>query len=73
MQVELVFFYELIWAFEFAAEEVSEQTRVGHNLVVFDVGVDQKFTKEFLDFVVEVLLIDLLGFVDRNAAFVGLL
>lgn len=40
MQVELVFFYELFWTFEFAAEEVGEQAWVGHDLMVFDVGVD---------------------------------
>lgn len=71
MQVKLVLFYKLLWALEFAAQKVGEQTRVGHYFVIFDVGVDQKLIQKLLNFVVEVLLVDLLCLMDGNAAFVG--
>lgn len=45
VEVELVLFDELLWSFELAAEEVCKQTGMGHDLMVFDVGVDQKFAE----------------------------
>ena len=73
MQVELVFFYELLRPLELAAEEVDENAGMRHDLMVLDVGVDQKLTKQLLDLIVEILLVDLLCIMDGDAAFVGLL